>query len=144
MDVNVATELNRIGASARTTSAMMPSPFFDRSRWVSENNHAFAIRDIFPVSVGHTLVIPKREVVSIFDLSVEEVTACWSLVAQQRDELMRTLQPAPDAFNVGINDGALAGQTISHAHIHLIPRYRGDHPNPRGGVRAVIPGKGPY
>jgi len=126
-----------------TTNTMMPSPFHDRSRWVAQNEHAFATRDTFPVSAGHTLIIPKREVVSIFELSTEETAACWLLVAEQRNVLMNTLDPAPDAFNVGINDGAVAGQTIGHAHIHLIPRYRGDHPSPRGGVRAIIPGKGP-
>jgi diadenosine tetraphosphate (Ap4A) HIT family hydrolase len=123
---------------------MMPTPFLDRARWVDENDLAFAIRDIYPVSPGHTLIIPKRLIASVFEASAEEIAACWSLLSAQRLHLIGALRPSPEAFNVGINDGATAGQTIAHAHIHLIPRYPGDHPNPRGGIRAVIPGKGPY
>ena len=123
---------------------MTPSPFHDRVRWIAENELAFAIRDIYPVSLGHTLVIPKRLVVSVFDLNAKETSACWALLAEQREHLRHSLSPRPDAFNIGINDGAVAGQTVAHAHIHLIPRFTGDHPDPRGGIRAVIPGKGPY
>jgi diadenosine tetraphosphate (Ap4A) HIT family hydrolase len=120
------------------------SPFLDRSRWAMENDLAFAFIDNFPVSPGHTLIIPKRIVASVFELEADEISACWSLLATQRAHLQATLNPSPQAFNVGINDGAVAGQTVAHAHIHLIPRYLGDHPNPRGGIRAVIPGKGSY
>lgn len=125
-------------------NAMMPSPFQDRSRWVAQNEHAFAIRDTYPVTLGHTLIVPIRLVVSVFELNADEIAACWMLLAKQRVELRSTLRPIPNAFNVGINDGETAGQTIAHAHIHLIPRYIGDHPDPRGGVRAVIPGKSIY
>jgi diadenosine tetraphosphate (Ap4A) HIT family hydrolase len=123
---------------------MTSSPFHNRARWVAENELAFVIRDIFPVSPGHTLIIPKRVVPSIFELREDEIAACWALLTQQRKYLTSILRPIPDAFNVGVNDGSIAGQTIAHAHIHLIPRYAGDHPDPRGGIRAVIPGKSIY
>ena len=118
------------------------SPFDDHKRWISENTFAFAIRDNFPVSPGHTLVIPKRRVASVFELREEEFSYCWQLVQQEKDRLASELNP--DGFNIGINDGEAAGQTVSHAHIHIIPRFKGDHPEPRGGVRAVIAGKASY
>lgn len=111
---------------------------------MAENDFAFAILDSYPVSPGHTLVIPKRLVVSVFDLRPDELAACWDLLAARRAAIVESLRPRPIAFNIGINDGEIAGQTIAHAHIHLIPRFLGDHPDPRGGVRGVIPGKGPY
>jgi diadenosine tetraphosphate (Ap4A) HIT family hydrolase len=122
--------------------ATVISPFLHRENWIDQNDYAAALRDAYPVSPGHTLVFPKRVVESIFDLSDVEVLACWQLLQTQRRRLLREF--TPDGFNIGINDGAAAGQTVAHAHIHLIPRYWGDHPNPRGGVRAVIPGKGDY
>lgn len=118
------------------------SPFLDPSIWVNQNDYAAAIRDIYPVSPGHTLIIPKRIVPSIFDLSSVELGGCWELLCIERERLIKELRP--DGFNIGTNIGLVAGQTISHAHIHMIPRYKGDHPSPRGGVRAVIPGKADY
>lgn len=118
------------------------SPFLDKGRWVNENEHAVALLDGYPVAQGHTLIVPKRSVPSIFELTNEELLACWKLLLAERKKLQRALRP--DGFNVGVNDGDAAGQTVAHAHIHLIPRYRGDHPSPRGGVRAVIPGKSSY
>jgi diadenosine tetraphosphate (Ap4A) HIT family hydrolase len=109
---------------------------------VAVNDSAFAIRDAFPVSLGHTLVIPKRWIVSFFDLSQTEWLDMVALLAQVRRDLQRDFKP--DAFNIGINDGEAAGQSVAHAHIHIIPRYAGDHPNPRGGIRCVIPGKADY
>lgn len=123
---------------------MTQSPFLDRSRWLAENRYAFALLDMYPVSPGHTLIVPKRAVRTVFDLQDRETAACWQLLVQQRGVLQRDLRPSPTGFNVGVNDGEVAGQTIDHAHIHLIPRYRGDHPNPRGGVRSVIPGRSSY
>lgn len=117
-------------------------PFSDQTRWRSENEFAFSLRDHFPVSKGHTLIVPKRFVSSVFELSDEEMMACWELLKREKVSLERELRP--DGFNVGVNDGSVAGQTISHAHIHLIPRFKGDHPNPRGGVRGIIPGKADY
>ena len=100
------------------------------------------IRDAFPVSPGHTLVIPRRHIGSFFELSDAERTCMVELLAQAKAELDLSFQP--DGFNIGINDGAAAGQTVQHLHLHLIPRYLGDVPDPRGGVRWVMPGKAKY
>lgn len=118
------------------------SPFLDQALWVDQTTLAIAIRDKYPVTLGHTLIIPKRMVQTVFELSENEFRSCWRLLVRQRLELQRTYRP--DGFNIGINDGVMAGQTVMHAHIHLIPRYAGDHPNPRGGVRSVLPGKADY
>jgi diadenosine tetraphosphate (Ap4A) HIT family hydrolase len=100
------------------------------------------IRDGFPVSPGHTLIIPKRHVASFFDVTDAERTDMMSLLAAARDDLDREFRPA--GYNIGINDGAAAGQTVSHLHIHLIPRYEGDRDDPRGGVRWVLPDQAAY
>jgi diadenosine tetraphosphate (Ap4A) HIT family hydrolase len=104
---------------------------------ISENALAFAVRDLEPASPGHTLVIPKRHCTSFFDLSNEEIVACYELLRRERETIRR--EHRPDGFNVGVNEGAAAGQSVAHVHLHLIPRYVGDHPDPRGGVRHVIP-----
>jgi len=106
------------------------------------NGHAFAASDGHPVSEGHTLIIPKRHVPTIFDLTSEEYHACFDLVRTVCAELAQRLKT--EAFNIGVNSGKAAGQSINHAHIHIIPRYEGDVENPQGGVRHVIPGKGYY
>lgn len=111
-------------------------------RIVAENEHAMLILDAFPVSLGHSLVIPKRHVASFFDASPDERTALFELLAVAHER--QKVAHRPDGFNIGINDGAAAGQTVPHLHIHLIPRYDGDHADPRGGVRWVIPGKADY
>jgi diadenosine tetraphosphate (Ap4A) HIT family hydrolase len=109
---------------------------------LARNESAIAVFDTYPVSPGHALVLPLRHVVTIWDLDATEYDACFRLV--------RALQPIlamrfnPDGFNVGANCGEAAGQSVWHAHIHVIPRYKGDTPNPRGGVRHVIPLKGNY
>lgn len=114
-------------------------------RIIAQNTHAFAILDAFPVSPGHTLVIPRRHVGSFFDTTQEEKLALLDLVDQVGGRHAVPLQdPRPDAFNIGINDGPAAGQTVPHLHIHLIPRYAGDVPDPRGGVRWVMPDKARY
>ena len=105
-------------------------------------DEALMIRDAFPVSPGHTLVIPRRHIGSFFELSDAERTCMVELLAQAKAELDLSFQP--DGFNIGINDGAAAGQTVQHLHLHLIPRYLGDVPDPRGGVRWVMPGKAKY
>ena len=107
-----------------------------------ENSVGVAFRDGFPVSQGHTLIIPKQHVDSLFELSQKEQSVLWKLVAEVRDELASELDP--DGFNVGVNDGAAAGQTVMHAHIHVVPRWDGDVVDPRGGVRWVIPEKACY
>lgn len=106
------------------------------------NSHATAIYDGFPVSPGHCLIIPKRHIASFFEATKEEQSALLNLLAEMQDVLVK--ERNPDGFNIGINDGAAAGQTIMHLHIHLIPRYAGDQPDPRGGVRWIIPEKAPY
>ena len=113
-----------------------------RERIVEENDHAMLIFDGFPISVGHSLIIPKRHVGSLFEVSETERQALFSLLDVAHARLKTSHQP--DGFNVGINDGAAAGQTVPHLHIHLIPRYAGDQADPRGGVRWVIPGKADY
>ncbi len=120
----------------------MQSPFFNKALWVNENASAFALRDAFPISAGHTLIVPKRDVNSILELDDQELLDCWQLLREEQKKLQADLRP--DGFNIGINIGEAAGQTVHHPHIHLIPRFRGDHPDPRGGVRAVIPGKATY
>jgi superfamily II DNA or RNA helicase/diadenosine tetraphosphate (Ap4A) HIT family hydrolase len=110
--------------------------------WIAENAFAFAIRDRYPVSPGHTLVITRRVVADWFGASAEERTAIFELVETVKQQLDVELQP--DGYNVGFNAGAAAGQTVPHLHVHVIPRYRGDMDDPRGGVRHVIPSKGNY
>lgn len=114
-----------------------------RDRVVAENAYAYAIRDGFPVTVGHTLVIPRRHVIDYFGLTEEELLACDQLIRGQRTSILQH-DPTVEGFNVGANAGAAAGQTVFHCHIHLIPRRVGDVPNPRGGLRHIIPGKGHY
>lgn len=100
------------------------------------------IRDNFPVSEGHTLVIPKRHFASFFDCSEEERAALMDALDVAKRDLDRSLKP--DGYNIGINDGPPAGQTIQHLHVHLIPRYIGDQSDPRGGVRWIFPDKARY
>jgi superfamily II DNA or RNA helicase/diadenosine tetraphosphate (Ap4A) HIT family hydrolase/HKD family nuclease len=114
----------------------------DPSEWVDSNDLAFAIRDKFPVSPGHTLVIPKRVIATWWEATREEQQAIFDLVDRVKEILDHEL--SPDGYNVGFNAGAAAGQTIDHLHIHVIPRYAGDMTDPRGGVRHVIPSKGNY
>ena len=113
-----------------------------QSQHVASNELAFAIRDSFPVSLGHTLILPRRLVVTWFDATREEQVAMLELVDAVKVQLDAELQP--DGYNIGINAGAAAGQTVMHLHLHLIPRFTGDVPDPRGGVRHVIPGMGNY
>lgn len=98
--------------------------------------------DNYPVTNGHLLVVPKRHVESYFELTSQEQTGLWALVNYMREYLSDEFNP--EGFNVGLNDGVVAGQTILHAHVHLIPRYKGDMDDPAGGVRGVIPEKQKY
>ena len=113
------------------------------NRIISENELAFAIHDGYPVTDLHTLIIPKRHVATYFDLTDEERDACHQLLIESRQSI-ETTDSAVTGFNIGMNNGASAGQTIFHCHIHLIPRRDGDMENPRGGVRGVIPDKQQY
>lgn len=107
-----------------------------------QNRHCFAIADRYPVSEGHTLIIAKRHVRDYFELDKEEREACFDLLDQVKHDLDNRLDP--DGWNIGINCGSVAGQTVFHFHCHLIPRYEGDMEDPRGGVRHTIKGKGYY
>jgi diadenosine tetraphosphate (Ap4A) HIT family hydrolase len=107
-----------------------------------EDEDGIVLSDAFPVSDGHTLVVPRQHVASIYELPADVQAGLWSLVAEARSRLNDDL--APDGFNIGLNDGLAAGQTILHAHIHIIPRHGGDVADPRGGVRWIIPEKARY
>jgi diadenosine tetraphosphate (Ap4A) HIT family hydrolase len=107
-----------------------------------QNQHAISIADGFPISKGHSLVIPTRHAPSLYDLSEQEQDDLWRLVRTVRARLVELQHP--DGFNIGVNDGEAAGQTVGHAHIHIIPRYQGDAADPRGGIRWIIPDKARY
>ena len=111
-------------------------------RVIRQNDFAFVIRDGYPISNGHTLIIPKRHVSSFFDITDEEHQALFELLGQAKHVLDEIYKP--DGYNIGVNDGTSAGQTVSHLHIHLIPRYDGDVGDPRGGVRWIFPDKADY
>jgi diadenosine tetraphosphate (Ap4A) HIT family hydrolase len=111
-------------------------------RVVDSNAQALAVADAFPVSTGHTLVIPRRHVTSFFELTEDEVSAIFELLRRMTGRLGETLKPG--GYNIGVNVGAAAGQTVPHVHVHLIPRYLGDVADPVGGVRNIIRGRGHY
>jgi diadenosine tetraphosphate (Ap4A) HIT family hydrolase len=114
----------------------------DTSRVEYESERVVVIADSYPVSPGHRLVLPKRHVQSWCDLTESEMAESLSAIGWAKQVLERELRP--DGYNVGLNDGAAAGQTVPHAHIHVIPRYQGDCEDPRGGVRWVCPEKANY
>ena len=111
-------------------------------RLIVEGEYGFAAYDRHPASEGHFLVIPYRHFASYFEINAEELVDLWGLVAQGRKIVDEKYQP--DGYNIGINVGTAAGQSIHHLHIHVIPRYKGDVENPKGGVRGVIPHKKLY
>jgi diadenosine tetraphosphate (Ap4A) HIT family hydrolase len=111
-------------------------------RIVISNLHGMVIRDTFPVSPGHMLVIPRRHVGSFFEIENAERDELMALQEEAKRQLDKDFKPA--GYNIGINDGAVAGQTVPHLHIHLIPRYENEGKDPRGGVRWVIPKKADY
>ena len=112
------------------------------ARILAENAHAVAVADAFPVSPGHTLVISKRHTACFFALTLDEIAAIHELLRQMETHLNKEFEPA--GYNVGANIGEAAGQTVMHLHIHLIPRFFGDVTKPQGGIRNLMPGKGPY
>lgn len=115
----------------------------DAHRRIQESNEfAYTIEDGYPVTPGHALIIPKRHVASFFEITNEERQALLDLVDRAKVTIDCEHQPA--AYNIGINDGPEAGQTVPHLHIHLIPRYEGQAADPRGGVRWVVPEKAAY
>jgi len=117
------------------------SPFLEKPRLL-ESEVGFVIYDGFPVSEGHCLVVPHRVYANYFDSTKEEIVGLQALAVEAQKLLREKF--SPDGFNVGINCGEAAGQTVPHMHIHVIPRYKGDMDDPRGGVRGVIPSKQKY
>lgn len=120
----------------------MDCPFCSIKDVIAENDLAFAIYDKYPVTPGHVLIIPKRHFDNFFEITEEEKQAVFDLLNQCKANLETKYKP--DGYNIGINVGEAAGQTVWHLHVHLIPRYKGDIDNPRGGVRGVIPEKRIY
>lgn len=120
------------------------SPFHpvDPARVILHTHDAVAFLDKYPVSQGHALVVPKLVVTRLEELPPEVEASLWATVRQVRELLAERYRP--DGFNIGVNDGSAAGQTILHVHIHVIPRYEGDVPDPRGGIRWIFPQKATY
>ena len=126
----------------RDAPAVCPFCVLEPGLIIAENALAVAIRDAYPVNPGHALVVTRRHVASWFDVSPEERITMMSLV----DEIKRLLEAIdpPAGYNIGLNVGEAAGQTVAHVHVHVIPRYVGDVDDPSGGVRFVIPARGDY
>ena len=121
-----------------------PCPFchLDPNRVMADDELAIVYRDGFPVSLGHTVIIPRRHFATLFEATDAEQSALFKALAHAKDLLDKYHQP--DGYNIGINPGQAGGQSVPHLHIHLIPRYRGDKEDPRGGVRWVLPDKAKY
>ncbi|MDA8740773.1 HIT family protein [Rhodobacteraceae bacterium] len=119
----------------------MDSPFLEKPKLL-ENEFGFVVYDGFPVSKGHCLVVPHRVYSNYFESTGDEIIGLQKLVVETKEFLDQEHQP--DGYNIGINCGEVSGQTIPHVHIHVIPRYKGDMDNPKGGVRGVIPSKQKY
>ena len=135
--------LENFYAERKTDCLFCDVQTIDRKRIIAENELAYAIRDGFPVTEGHTLFIPKRHTLDYFSLTQEEVLAINQLMDSHR-QLLQKEDPTIDGFNIGMNCGEIAGQSVWHCHVHLIPRRKGDVEYPKGGVRHVIPYKGNY
>ena len=134
--------------TAKVTSLQFPKDCLfcqlrQQGRFVAEYGQVFALLDRFPVTRGHHLVIPRRHATDWFALTFEERRDAEALLLELKRQIVRE-DPAVTGFNIGMNCGVSAGQTVLHAHIHLIPRRDGDVPDPRGGVRGCIPGKMGY
>ena len=117
-------------------------PFCVEPNIVIENDLAFADYDSYPVNPGHCLIIVRRHVAEYFQATAEEKAAVWALVDEMKTIIDK--EHKPDGYNIGVNIGAAAGQSVPHIHIHMIPRYWGDVENPKGGVRGVIPHRQKY
>lgn len=144
LSISTQDELASGGGPVRSEKTMNGCPFckLDTGRVVWESGLAYAIRDMYPVSEGHTLIIPHEHVENYFVASDAIKTALWEAVEIVKNGIDAAY--SPDGYNMGFNAGVAAGQTVMHLHIHLIPRYVGDSEEPMGGVRGVIPGKQKY
>lgn len=125
--------VNRLISESNRCPFCSPKPTLEL---LTETALTYAVLDGYPVSKGHSLVTPKRHVASFFDLPLSEQNECWQVVNKVQEVIKARF--APDGFNVGLNIGQAAGQKFAHASIHIIPRYKGDVPNPGGGVRNVV------
>jgi len=130
------------GQGEEMNSPACPFCSLPQERIVDSNSSGVVIRDGFPVSHGHTLIVSHRHVGSFFELTVDERGDLMILLENAKKVIDFELQPA--GYNIGINDGVSAGRTVPHLHIHLIPRYLGDCADPRGGVRWVLPSHADY
>lgn len=124
------------------SEARCPFCSIDKGRIAAETALTMTIRDAFPVSPGHTLIIPKRHFADYFEATLAESLEIAQALRLAAEALVAELKP--DGFNIGINVGAAAGQTVMHLHAHLIPRYRGDQSDARGGVRWIFPERADY
>ena len=116
----------------------------ESERLIAVDDLFAVVSDKFPISLGHTLIIARRAVARFPDLTAAEKARLLVWLEWTQQHLSSKLTPAPDAFNFGLNDGPAAGQTIAQLHFHVIPRYTGDVPDPRGGIRHLIPSKARY
>ncbi len=116
--------------------------YLEKDNVLYENDSAYVLKDGFPVSKGHVLIIPKRHISDYFQTMEKEILDMDQALKVMKERIQKEFNP--DGFNIGINNGTAAGQTVMHLHIHLIPRYSGDVLEPRGGIRGVIPGKQKY
>ena len=137
------TDFRSIKLSYEVRDTTCPFCNMQEGRIVAQNQLAYLVRDAFPVTNLHSLIIPQRHVQSYFELGQSEINACNRLLDEAKKGI-QSIDGNVSGFNIGINDGADAGQTIFHCHIHLIPRRAGDVDNPRGGIRHTIAGKGYY
>lgn len=131
----------RLSDNPTKTSCIFCRPS-SKLKYIAESSNVYAVYDGYPVSKGHALIIPKLHIADYFELQKNVLDEVWEVVSFVKEYMFKLY--SPDGFNVGINIGTAAGQTVFHAHIHLIPRYSNDVDNPKGGVRHVIPKKGYY
>lgn len=131
-----------MGGRGQVVTGACPFCELPSGRLVGEERLVVTIRDLYPVSPGHTLVIPRRHFSSFFEATAEEVTAIQDALHCARAVIDEELRP--DGYNIGVNVGEAAGQTVMHLHVHLIPRFQGDMDDPRGGIRHCVQSKGYY
>jgi len=133
---------DKVEGSGGAGEASCPFCNPDGDRILASREHAMAVYDGFPCTEGHTLIVPRRHLASLFEASEEELRDIWGLIGEVRKLLIDKYHT--DGFNIGVNEGEAAGQTVMHCHLHVIPRRKGDVPDPRGGIRWVIPEKVKY
>lgn len=131
------TDFRKPVTASRVEGCVFCEPKNDGEKML-ENSRAYAMLDTFPVSKGHTLIIPKRHFGSYFEMTMDENDAIFDLVRVKQKQLLEE-DHSVLGFNIGVNSGEVAGQTVFHCHVHLIPRRSGDVQDPRGGVRSIIP-----